>query len=255
MSLVINNNIPSLNAQGNITKTNVDNSKALERLSSGLRINRAGDDAAGLAISEKLRSQVRGLNQAVRNANDGISLVQTAEGGFNTITNIVQRLRELSVQSASDTNTSADRATLRTEAEQLIAEINRIGNTTEFNTKTLLNGTFSSGKLHIGANFSQSISFTIGDIRASALGTRASVVIMDNSLRKVDEFMHVSRRMRTIALQSAVGGMALSVGGMIMAAAGWLTPVEGAVAQEVIDVAAVLNARRAAVPQRRIYDM
>jgi flagellin len=188
MPLVVNNNIPSLNAQGNITRTNVDNSKALERLSSGLRINRAGDDAAGLAISEKLRSQVRGLNQAVRNANDGISLVQTAEGGFNTITNIVQRLRELSVQSASDTNTSADRATLKTEAEQLIAEINRIGNTTEFNTKTLLNGTFSSGKLHIGANFSQSISFTIGDIRAAALGTRASVTgtLTDGTLNAVN---------------------------------------------------------------------
>jgi flagellin len=188
MSLVINNNIPSLNAQGNITKTNVDNSKALERLSSGLRINRAGDDAAGLAISEKLRSQVRGLNQAVRNANDGISLVQTAEGGFNTITNIVQRLRELSVQSASDTYTSADRATLKTEADQLIAEINRIGNTTEFNTKTLLNGTFSSGKLHIGANFSQSITFTIGDIRAAALGTRASVTgtLTDGALNGIN---------------------------------------------------------------------
>lgn len=175
MPLIINTNLPSLNAQRNISKTNFENGKTLERLSSGLRINRAGDDAAGLAISEKLRSQVRGLNQAIRNSNDGISLVQTAEGALNTVTNIVQRLRELAVQSASDTNTTEDRNALIQEADQLIAEITRIGNTTEFNGKTLLNGTFSSGKLHIGANYDQSLSFTIGDVRATALGRRATV--------------------------------------------------------------------------------
>ncbi len=175
MPLVINNNIPSLTAQRNISQTNVRNSRTLERLSSGLRINRAGDDAAGLAISEKLRSQVRGLNQAVRNANDGISLIQTAEGAINTATNIVQRLRELAVQAASDTNTAADRAALKKESDALVAEITRIGNTTEFNGKALLNGSFNSGKLHIGANFKQSISFSIGEVRAGALGRRATV--------------------------------------------------------------------------------
>jgi flagellin len=176
MALVINNNTSSLNAQRNIANTTLNNSRTLERLSSGLRINRARDDAAGLAISEKLRSQVRGLNQAVRNSNDGISLVQTAEGAISTATNIVQRLRELAVQSASDSNTSADRATLKREADLLIEEITRIGNTTEFNGKALLNGSFNSGKLHIGANYNQSISFTISDVRAAALGRRTTVV-------------------------------------------------------------------------------
>lgn len=174
MGLVINNNISSLNAQRNLQGTNRSLGKSLERLSSGLRINRAGDDAAGLAISEKLRSQVRGLNQAIRNASDGISLVQTAEGAFNVGTNILQRLRELAVQSASDSNTTSDRANLSSEANLLVAELTRIGNTTEFNGQTLLDGTFSSGKLHIGANYNQSISFSFGDVRATALGTRAT---------------------------------------------------------------------------------
>jgi flagellin len=175
MPMYVNTNISSINAQRNLTKTNSSLGKSLERLSSGLRINRAGDDAAGLAISEKLRSQVRGLNQAIRNANDGVSLIQTAEGAFNTVTNIVQRLRQLSVQAASDTNTSADRGTLKKEADLLIEEITRIGNTTEFNTKTLLNGSFQSGKVHIGANNGQSISFSLSDIRSTALGRRTSV--------------------------------------------------------------------------------
>lgn len=175
MSLVVNTNVPSVNAQRNLGTTNLSLAKSLERLSSGLRINRAGDDAAGLAISEKLRGQVRGLNQAVRNANDGISLVQTAEGSLSVTTNIIQRLRELAVQSASDTNTASDRNTLKTEADLLVAELTRIGNTTEFNGKTLLNGTFVSGKLQIGANSGQSIAFTIGDVRAAALGRRTTV--------------------------------------------------------------------------------
>jgi flagellin len=175
MALVVNTNVPSLNAQRNLGTTNLSLSKSLERLSSGLRINRAGDDAAGLAISEKLRGQVRGLNQAVRNANDGISLVQTAEGSLSVTTNIIQRLRELAVQSASDTNTASDRGSLKTEADLLVAELTRIGNTTEFNGKTLLNGTFASGKLQIGANSGQSIAFTIGDVRAAALGRRTTV--------------------------------------------------------------------------------
>jgi len=175
MAIVVNNNIASLNAQRSVNRSTNANAKSLERLSSGLRINRAGDDAAGLAISEKLRAQVRGLDQAGRNANDGISLVRTAEGAVNTVTNIVQRLRELAVQSSSDTNTSSDRATLKKEADALVAEITRIGNTTEFNGKGLINGTFSSQKLHVGANSGQSIAFSIGDMRSASLGRRTSI--------------------------------------------------------------------------------
>ncbi|MGB9887727.1 MAG: flagellin [Moorellales bacterium] len=136
----INQNISALNAYRNLTITNNILTKSMERLSSGLRINRAADDAAGLAISEKMRGQIRGLSQAVRNAQDGISLIQTAEGALNETHSILQRMRELAVQAASDTNTESDRAAIQAEINQLKEELTRIANTTEFNTKKLLNG-------------------------------------------------------------------------------------------------------------------
>ena len=138
--MIINHNMNALNAHRNMGVNNSAAGKSMEKLSSGLRINRAGDDAAGLAISEKMRGQIRGLTQASRNASDGISLVQTAEGALNETTNILQRMREISVQSANSTNTETDRAALQEELNQLTTEINRIGNTTEFNTQKLLNG-------------------------------------------------------------------------------------------------------------------
>ena len=138
--MIINHNMNALNAHRNMGVNNTNAGKSMEKLSSGLRINRAGDDAAGLAISEKMRGQIRGLTQASRNASDGISLVQTAEGALNETTNILQRMRERSVQSANSTNTETDRAALQEELNQLTTEINRIGNTTEFNTQKLLNG-------------------------------------------------------------------------------------------------------------------
>lgn len=140
----INNNISALNAYRNLVSTDNRLNKSLERLSSGLRINRAADDAAGLAISEKMRGQIRGLNQAMRNAQDAISLIQTAEGALNETHSILQRMRELSVQAASDTLTSSDRMEIQKEIDQLTAEIDRIANTTEFNTKKLLDGTTSA---------------------------------------------------------------------------------------------------------------
>ncbi|MDF2649356.1 MAG: flagellin [Paenibacillus sp.] len=136
----INHNIAALNTHRQLTGNNANVGKSLEKLSSGLRINRAGDDAAGLAISEKMRGQIRGLDQAQRNAQDGISLIQTAEGALTETHSILQRMRELSVQSSNDTNTDADRAELQKEVDQLVKELDRIGNTTEFNTKKLLNG-------------------------------------------------------------------------------------------------------------------
>ena len=138
--MIINHNMNALNAHRNMGVNNTNAGKSMEKLSSGLRINRAGDDAAGLAISEKMRGQIRGLEQSSRNASDGISMIQTAEGALNETTNILQRMRELAVQSANDTNTSDDREQLQKEMTQLGEEIDRIANNTEFNTKKLLNG-------------------------------------------------------------------------------------------------------------------
>ncbi len=159
MPLTVNTNIPSLNAQRNVGKNNSALGKSLERLSSGLRINKAADDAAGLAIATKFDAQVQGLNQAVRNANNAVSLVQTAEGGVNTLTNILQRLRELSVQAASDDNTPTDRAANAQEASSLITEFTRVATTAEFNTMNLLDGSFTGKYFQIGANYSQTVSF------------------------------------------------------------------------------------------------
>lgn len=176
----INQNISALNAYRNLTVTNNALNKSMEKLSSGLRINRAADDAAGLAISEKMRGQIRGLNQAVRNAQDGISLIQTAEGALNETHAILQRMRELAVQSATDTNTNEDRAQLQAEVNQLIEEITRIASNTEFNTQKLLNGSFSSKVIHIGANADQSLTVSIGNMNASGLSI-ASINISTQS--------------------------------------------------------------------------
>jgi len=138
--MIINHNMNALNAHRNMNVNNTAAGKSMEKLSSGLRINRAGDDAAGLAISEKMRGQIRGLTQASRNASDGISMIQTAEGALSETQNILQRMRELSVQSSNDTNTDADRQSIQKEIEQLTEEIDRIGNNTEFNTQSLLKG-------------------------------------------------------------------------------------------------------------------
>ena len=172
MSLQINTNMASLNAQRNITRSQGSLSTALQRLSSGLRINSAKDDAAGLAISERMTSQIRGLNQAARNANDGISLAQTAEGAIGEIGNNLQRLRELAVQSANATNSASDRASLDSESTQLINEITRVASQTSFNGITLLDGTFTAQTFQVGANANQTISVTsIADARATGLGS------------------------------------------------------------------------------------
>jgi flagellin len=139
----INHNIAALNTYRQLSANTVNTSRSLEKLSSGLRINRAGDDAAGLAISEKMRSQIRGLETASRNANDGISLIQTAEGALNETHSILQRMKELAVQAANDTNTETDRAEIQKEIDQLKTEITRIAEQTEFNTKKLLDGSMS----------------------------------------------------------------------------------------------------------------
>jgi len=173
MGVRINTNIEAINAQRNLGITAQSFAKSVEKLSSGLRINRAADDAAGLSISEKLRGQVRGLNQAVRNAQDGISLIQTAEGALNETHSILQRMRELAVQAANDTLTADDRDAIKTEVDALTTEIDRISNTTQFNTKVLLDGSFS-GTFHIGANADQNLSVTIATMSAAALSVSSS---------------------------------------------------------------------------------
>ena len=176
MPAIINSNIMSLNAQRNLSMSQNSLASAVERLSSGLRINSAKDDAAGLAISERMTSQIRGLNQAVRNANDGISLAQTAEGAMAESTNLLQRIRELSVQSANDTNSSSDRQALQSEVAQLTAELDRIATTTEFNGSRLLDGSFSAASFQVGANANQTISFGVSSLRATAMGGIAEAV-------------------------------------------------------------------------------
>lgn len=154
MSMTINHNIASLNTYRQLTVNDTNTAKNIEKLSSGLRINRAGDDAAGLAISEKMRGQIRGLDMATKNSQDGISLIQTAEGALNETQSILQRMRELSVQSSNDTNTDSDRGEIQKEMDQLVKEIDRISDTTEFNTKKLLNGNLSGVE-----NSAQSVAF------------------------------------------------------------------------------------------------
>lgn len=166
----INHNISALNTYRQLTVNVTASSKSLEKLSSGYRINRAGDDAAGLAISEKMRGQIRGLEMASKNAQDGISLIQTAEGALNETHAILQRMRELAVQSATDTNTDDDRAELQKEVEQLLEEIDRIADNTEFNTKKLLDGSFKDAVFQIGANAGQTVTLSIGKMDTSVSG-------------------------------------------------------------------------------------
>jgi len=169
MASVVNTNVMSLNAQRQLSKTQAASNQAMERLSSGLRINSAKDDAAGLAISTGMQSQIKGINMAVRNANDGVSMAQTAEGSMDEMTNILQRMRELSVQSANDTNSASNRKAIQEEVDQLHNELDRIAETTEYNGTKLLNGTDGSTTLQIGANSGQTLTFSIDSVTTNDL--------------------------------------------------------------------------------------
>jgi flagellin len=170
MSQVINTNIASLNAQRNLNTSQGSLATSLQRLSSGLRINSAKDDAAGLAISERFTAQIRGLDQARRNANDGISLAQTAEAALQSSGDILQRIRELAIQSANATNSAGDRAALNAEVQQLTQELQRIATTSEFNGQKLLDGSFTSASFQVGANANQTITATSGNFQINAYG-------------------------------------------------------------------------------------
>ena len=177
MPQIINTNIASLNAQRNLNTSQSSLNVALQRLSSGLRINSAKDDAAGLGISDRMTTQIRGLNQAVRNSQDGISLAQTSESALGEITNNLQRIRELAVQSANATNSASDRAALDLEVQQRIAEVDRIASQTSFNGRKVLDGTFGSATFQVGANVGETISVNLGtSIRTTAIGKTADYV-------------------------------------------------------------------------------
>jgi len=168
--MIVQHNMAALNTNRQLGATNTTLAKSTEKLSSGYRINRAGDDAAGLSISEKMRGQIRGLEQGSTNAQDGISLIQTAEGALNEVHSVLQRMRELTVQAANDTNVTADREAIAKEQTALAEEITRIGEQTEFNTMKLLDGNFTDKNLQVGANEGQAISISIEDMTASGLG-------------------------------------------------------------------------------------
>ncbi len=168
--MIVQHNMTALNANRQLGITNSSLAKRTEKLSSGYRVNRAADDAAGLSISEKMRGQIRGLNQASRNAQDGISLIQTAEGAMNEIHSVLQRMRELTVQASNDTYVTADRRAIAKEVRALTSEITRIATQTEFNKMTLLSGGFNHKVLQVGANTNQTISFSISKMTAGALG-------------------------------------------------------------------------------------
>ncbi|APG23795.1 flagellin domain-containing protein [Syntrophotalea acetylenica] len=206
MALTINTNVQSLNAQRNLSKSQSALANSMQRLSSGLRINSAKDDAAGLAISDRMNSQIRGMNQAVRNSNDGISLAQTAEGALGEMTNILQRMRELSVQSANATNSNDDRLALDSEFGELRDELDRIVGTTKFNGEKLLDGTYGTGQaavFQVGANAGEVISVEIGTVSTAKLSdgsgntldaagisaqgdTSTAMNVIDGALKTVD---------------------------------------------------------------------
>lgn len=172
MALIINTNISALTAQRNLTRAQGGLEKAIQRLSTGLRINNAADDAAGLAISDRLTAQIRGLNQAVRNANDGVSALQTADGSLNEVTNLLQRARELSVQSANDSNSSSDRASLQAEVSNILSELDRLASTVQFNGRKLLDGTLKNSQFQVGANAYETVTFSITSVNTADLGAK-----------------------------------------------------------------------------------
>ena len=224
MAMTINTNISSLNAQRNLGTSQSSLSTSMQRLSSGMRINSAKDDAAGLAIAERMTSQIRGLDQAQRNANDGVSLMQTAEGALGTIGNNLQRIRELSVQSANATNSDSDRAALQKEVTQLTQEIDRVARTTEFNGTKLLDGSFTSKAFQVGANAGQTITVdAILDAKTSALG----------------QFQGVSADKR--AVQAAAADMTITLGATASSPQASKAVTVSAVAADAKAVASAVN--------------
>ncbi|MFJ9463533.1 flagellin Hag [Viridibacillus arvi] len=197
----IQHNIAALNTHRNLAFNNTQSSKNLEKLSSGYQINRAGDDAAGLAISEKMRGQIRGLDMASKNAQDSISLIQTSEGALNETHSILQRMRELAVQAGNDTNVTADRTSIQDELTALTSEIDRIAGNTEFNTQKLLDGTFKDKTFHIGANSGQSITLTVSTMNSKALSITATAIKVDTTTNASASITAINKAIETVSTQ------------------------------------------------------
>ena len=223
--MIINNNISALNANRQLNLTGNSMTKTIAQLSSGMRINTAGDDASGLAVSEKMRSQYRGLQQATRNAQNGISFIQTTEGYLNETTNIMQRMRELAIQSANGIYSDSDRALIQVEVNQLVAEVDRIASQAEFNKMNMLTGRFAADgqtpmTFHIGANMDQRVSINIGSMTAANLQVGgdtpisiSSVETANQALGRIDEGiqMVVAQRAELGAVQNRMESMVKSL--------------------------------------------
>ena len=216
MAMVVQHNLTAMNANRQLGITTGAQAKSSEKLSSGYRINRAGDDAAGLKISEKMRSQIRGLDKASSNAQDGVSLIQTAEGALNEAHSILQRMNELAVQGANDTNQSIDRDAINEELSALTTELDRISETTQFNKQNLLDGTFSDKKLQVGANAGQKIEITIGSMNAKAIGLSKTIMPKQSGYFKAKG---VSLQSSKFVTSAAVKASAKAVGSKAAAVA------------------------------------
>ena len=204
MAMVVQHNLTAMNANRQLGVTTSSQAKSSEKLSSGYRINRAGDDAAGLKISEKMRSQIRGLNKASDNAQDGVSLIQTAEGALNEAHSILQRMNELAVQGANDTNQSIDRDAINQELNALVEEIDRISTTTQFNKQNLLDGTFTGRNLQVGANTNQKITINIAAMNAKAIGIKPLEVGGMNSYFTTNEVVDKQKAAASGTIRASV---------------------------------------------------
>jgi flagellin len=218
MALYINTNIASLDAQNNLSSSQMSLQMSLQRLSSGLRINSAKDDAAGLAISTRMTSQINGLSQASQNANDGISMSQTAEGGMTTISDNLQRMRSLAVQAANGSNSTSDRQSIQAEIAQLQTQINQVATQTQYNGTNLLDGSLSNAQFQIGSNANQTLNMSIGDLRASAIGSYALPVADQGAMTAVSALGTVTGSGTTaspyaVPLNTAAGNATISISG------------------------------------------
>lgn len=241
MAMIVQHNLTAMNSNRQLGVTTSAQAKSSEKLSSGYRINRAGDDAAGLKISEKMRSQVRGLNRASTNAQDGVSLIQTAEGALNEAHSILQRMNELAVQGANDTNESIDRDAIDQELTQLTTELDRIASTTQFNKQNLLDGTFEDKKLQVGANTNQNIAITIGAMNATAIGLNDSQTVAAKAYAASG-----TNYMTKASAMDAVAANAASIGTLVKSNSGTEWSVNGTKYSVKSDAQAAAGTLRAA---------
>lgn len=204
--MVVQHNLSAMNTNRQLGLTTSAQAKSTEKLSSGFKVNRAGDDAAGLTISEKMRSQIRGLNKASENAQNGVSLVQTAEGALNEAHSILQRMNEIATQAANDTNTTSDRGAIKKELDQLSTELTRISSTTQFNTMNLLDGNFSQKNLQVGALAGQKITISIGAMSAAGLGVETGDLIVSNFAKAGSTMTKIQAAISQVSAQRSTLG-------------------------------------------------